>query len=104
VLPTLRAEGAGGEVTSKGPWHEYHYGCGNCGEAITAWISCEAGELGRAASRERPSIDVERLALAMMNTLPDTMDWEMQADEIVTEYARLASDSNPGLTDEEPAA
>jgi hypothetical protein len=57
------------EAPTTGPWHEYHYGCGNCGEAITAWIPCEAGELGRAPSQERPQpTDVQRRCWTITET------------------------------------
>lgn len=41
------------------------------------------------------TLDVERLALAMMNTLPDILDWEMHTDAIAAEYARLGEPIEP---------
>jgi hypothetical protein len=55
--------------------------------------------------------DIEREAshpIAMMNTLPDILDWEMHTDAIAAEYARLASaDEDPdptGILGSEPGS
>lgn len=68
----------------------YGLGAGwcHCRSVIERILASEA----RASSP--PPLDVEQLALAMMNTLPDALDWEMHAEAIAAEYQHLSPSSD----------